>query len=458
MVQKILVLDDEENYAEMLKTLLEQHRFVVNTVTRAEAALEALQEDGHELVISDFKMPVMDGASFLEKARQVNPDMPFILVSGLMNTPELVRVANMGVTMVLEKPIDVDVFIDTVKQFVKPLTQEEFDNLHKPREVEEEDDEEVLELTYPRDLKYLSGLASNMQRFLQSLWEAVEQGGDVCVSFFPDAELELVIREVSLWKGQPTTSIRMLPAASIGTPAFTEAVQAIAADSEVSNVVGLTGIASLEDDQQATVLKFVSDPQAVCPEANAHTFIYCVEEHLLLNPIPGFSEDLLEVFQENACHLPPFCDKPADLGAYIHHYLELFSRKDGLSEKVQIEPEAVRLLLSYSWPHNFREMITVLRRVVRLGRKGPLTAQEVANILKRSGVSKIPEATEDWQLQQILVEKQRLFIKEMMEDKKMLLPNLLEEIGVDAAAVNGTGSVEDLDLLFPELLQGNAQQ
>lgn len=70
-------------------------------------------------------MPIMDGAVFLKKAREVFPELPVILVSGLMNTPELVKVANMGVTLVLEKPLDTRYFLEQVKRFVQPMTEEE---------------------------------------------------------------------------------------------------------------------------------------------------------------------------------------------------------------------------------------------------------------------------------------------------------------------------------------------
>ena len=93
MAQRILVLDDEENYADMLRALLEQHSFLVDSVTDPARALERLHGTGYELVISDYKMPGMDGADFLSRAREMNPDLPVILVSGLMNTPDLVKVA-----------------------------------------------------------------------------------------------------------------------------------------------------------------------------------------------------------------------------------------------------------------------------------------------------------------------------------------------------------------------------
>lgn len=461
MVQKILVLDDEEHYAEMLKTLLEQHHFVVNTVTRADAAIAELQKDGHELVISDFKMPSMDGASFLEKARQVNPDVPFILVSGLMNTPELVKVANMGVTLVLEKPINVDFFIEQVKRFVKPMTKAEFEaytkGLQQPEEESSDNIEDTLELTYPKNLQYLSGFSHHMERFLQHLWQGVEAEENLCVSFFPEAEIELVLRELAVWKQRSTHSTRMLPASSVGTPEFAEKLNVIQAEVEGSGIVGILGFAALDDEQQSNCLDFILNPQSVCPQLESLTFVFFVEELVLQNPLPGYNEDLLEVFQQKACHLPPLCHKLVDLGVYIFKYLDLIARKEGFDSKTEIEPQAVDLLLAYHWPRNFGELISVLRRAVLLGRNGPLTAEELTVILKRTGAAP-PDPKKENNLEAILLQKQGEYLRELLQKNSCDMSTLFDKIGLDKVAVNDTESVDELHLLFPDLLQINAQQ
>lgn len=129
MAGRILVLDDEENYAEMLRDLLQEHNYRVDMATRPERAIDQLEDIPYDLVISDYKMPVMDGADFLQRARELYPNLPVILVSGLMNTPELVKVANMGVTLVMEKPLDTDKFLGEVAKFSTPMTAEEREEL-----------------------------------------------------------------------------------------------------------------------------------------------------------------------------------------------------------------------------------------------------------------------------------------------------------------------------------------
>ena len=81
MAGKILVLDDEQNYAEMLRDLLVQEGFCTDMVTRPVDALKKLDTEEYDLVVADYKMPVMDGADFMERARARLPSLPIIMVS-----------------------------------------------------------------------------------------------------------------------------------------------------------------------------------------------------------------------------------------------------------------------------------------------------------------------------------------------------------------------------------------
>ncbi|MCC5808402.1 MAG: response regulator [Opitutales bacterium] len=115
----ILLLDDDVNYAAQLCTMLEAEGLPGEVTDSPEAALERVKGDAVRLVVADFEMPDMNGAEFIERARAVRPDLPVILVSGKMGTPEMVRVANIGVTFVMEKPVVRDAFLAQVKRFLR---------------------------------------------------------------------------------------------------------------------------------------------------------------------------------------------------------------------------------------------------------------------------------------------------------------------------------------------------
>ncbi len=70
---KILILDDEPIVCKRLKPSLEKHGFQVDTFTRSFEALQAVQETGYDIIITDLKMEGMDGMRFLQEAKKLNP-------------------------------------------------------------------------------------------------------------------------------------------------------------------------------------------------------------------------------------------------------------------------------------------------------------------------------------------------------------------------------------------------
>ena len=175
MAGRILVLDDEENYAEMLRDLLLEHNFRVDMATRPERALDQLEEIPYDLVISDYKMPVMDGADLLKRSRELYPNLPFILVSGLMNTPELVKVANMSVTLVIEKPLDTEDFLAQVARFSSPMTEEEKEALAAGGQEDAGGGESAF--SYPGEPRFYNAGNDQSKQFVEALWRARVSGG-----------------------------------------------------------------------------------------------------------------------------------------------------------------------------------------------------------------------------------------------------------------------------------------
>ena len=126
MSKPILLIDDEEQFAQMLRDLLQLNGYEAEYCLDPSEALTRLQNENFELVITDYRIPEMDGAQFLEATRLFNPDIPVIMISGLMNMPELIRVANIGVTLVLEKPFKTEELLEHVARRVLDRIRNEF--------------------------------------------------------------------------------------------------------------------------------------------------------------------------------------------------------------------------------------------------------------------------------------------------------------------------------------------
>ena len=123
MVDKwILVVDDEESILAVLKNSLKKlgQEYQVITVTSGQAALEQIKQRHFDLVITDYKMPGLDGLQLLEKIRLEQPDMQAILMTAYGNSSVEAEASRLNVYRFLSKPVEIDAFRQIVKEAIDP--------------------------------------------------------------------------------------------------------------------------------------------------------------------------------------------------------------------------------------------------------------------------------------------------------------------------------------------------
>lgn len=121
-IKKILIVDDEKIF---LLSLVEGlgdgasslgRKFHFLTAGNGEKALKALESESIDLVITDLKMPVMDGFEFLSHMRKTYPDIPVIVISAFINSDVERRLSSLGVFHYLEKPFDLKDLVNWIQQ------------------------------------------------------------------------------------------------------------------------------------------------------------------------------------------------------------------------------------------------------------------------------------------------------------------------------------------------------
>jgi CheY-like chemotaxis protein len=117
----VLVVDDERDIAELLVYLLTREGHTVHSVSSAESALLALTQLPVDLVLTDYMMPVMDGADLLRKMRATPElaDVPVLVLSAM--SEEAVRPRCPGMTGYIRKPFSVDVLLGLVHSHLRSV-------------------------------------------------------------------------------------------------------------------------------------------------------------------------------------------------------------------------------------------------------------------------------------------------------------------------------------------------
>lgn len=117
MSAKILVVDDEINMLRLLSDLLtEDEQYHVEQAASGEEALEKIKGDSFDLIISDIRMPGIDGFELLEKIKTMNVDAAVIFITGYASIDSAVEAIKLGASDYIEKPINILQFRNLVSQ------------------------------------------------------------------------------------------------------------------------------------------------------------------------------------------------------------------------------------------------------------------------------------------------------------------------------------------------------
>ena len=116
MGKKILIVDDEFNSRTLLAQLFQEDGYSADTAENGKTALEALDGTPFDILITDIRMPVMDGIELFHRVKEIYPHMPVILFTAYGTIEAAVNALKEGVFHYLEKPVNFDLLKHTVQQ------------------------------------------------------------------------------------------------------------------------------------------------------------------------------------------------------------------------------------------------------------------------------------------------------------------------------------------------------
>jgi DNA-binding NtrC family response regulator len=103
---RVLLVDDEEDFVESLAKRLDRRGLRVETSSSGEQALEMVRRRSFDVIVLDLAMPGLDGIATLERLKQLDPDLQVILLTGHATVPKSVEAMKLGAADLLEKPAD----------------------------------------------------------------------------------------------------------------------------------------------------------------------------------------------------------------------------------------------------------------------------------------------------------------------------------------------------------------
>ena len=114
--EKILLVDDEQEFTQVLAERMKSRGLTVVTAENGPAALKKASEEAFDAIILDVMMPEMDGIETLKRLREINPDLQIIMLTGHATLKAGVEAVKLGAMDFLEKPADIQRLMEKIKE------------------------------------------------------------------------------------------------------------------------------------------------------------------------------------------------------------------------------------------------------------------------------------------------------------------------------------------------------
>ncbi len=369
----VLIVDDEKNYTLILSAVLEEEGLETLTANSGLEALEILKNSDVDLVLTDMKMPSMDGIELLERIKAKDPELPVIMMTAHGTVDKAVEAMQKGAYTYILKPFDNERLVIYASKAIAMY-----------RVVKEN-----RRLRSAVESRYSFGNIIGKSKGMRDVFEMIQKVAPSTATVLIEGESgtgkELVAKSIhfnSQRRDNPFIAINcsalsenLLESELFGHEkgAFTGAVAMKKGRFELADegTLFLDEIGELSQNLQVKLLRVLQEKVfervgGVKPVSVNIRLIAATNKRLKDEVKEGrFREDLY--YRLNVVHivLPPLRQRKEDIRILIDHFIEKYADERKSDTPVAgVEPEVERLLYDYSWPGNVRELENVIERAM----------------------------------------------------------------------------------------------
>jgi DNA-binding NtrC family response regulator len=355
---RILLLDDEASLIKWLKYALEQKGYVVSATTDSKAALAEVKNEKFDLVISDIKMPEMDGFEFLKKVRAVYPTVPFIFITAYGSMDSAINALRDRASDYILKPFSIDELTLRIKA-----------NISEP-------DKGPLKII---------GTSKRMKTLMDMLQKIAQTDTTVLLLGESGTGKELFAREIHnrskrVKAGFVTFSCASLPETLLESELFGYKKGAFTgANTDKDGLFRVADKGTFFLDEvgdapaavQVKILRLLEEREIV---PLGSTKPVKVDVRLVAATNKDLAEELkLGRFREDLYYrlnvipivLPPLRQRRDDIPVLAEHFLQQICARESLGER-KLSKSSAEMLQRYDWPGNVRELRHVIERAAVL--------------------------------------------------------------------------------------------
>ncbi len=389
MRRKLLVIDDETNIRQGLKKSFELDGYSVITAAEGQKGLDLLATEGSDMVICDLKMPGMSGEEFLDKARELYPNIPVIILTGHGTIENAVEVMRKGAFDFFTKPVNLDKMTLSVERAL-----ENYD-------LKQENTELKKQIYDKFAFENIIGTSQPMQRVFDVVKQVAPSKANVLVEGDSGTGKELIanaIHNLSDRKDKPLIKVHcaalnenLLESELFGHEkgAFTGAINQKKGKFEAADggTIFLDEIGEISQATQVKLLRVIQEKSfdrvgGVKPIHVDVRIITATNRDLHEEVKNGiFREDLYYRLKVISITMPKLKDRKSDIPLLVDAFVKEFAEINNRG-KMSISPKAMAMLEGYSWPGNVRELRNIIEGAVVMCKGNTITEENLPGFIK----------------------------------------------------------------------------
>ncbi|CAM5762550.1 sigma-54-dependent transcriptional regulator [Bosea minatitlanensis] len=401
MSHAILVVDDEERLADVLAAALEDLGYRATAVTSAQAALMALEQSRFDLVLTDLRLPVLDGRGLLREVRRRWPEVPVIIITAFAAVRDAVELVKEGAFDYIAKPFEMEDVAATLGRALR-LADVVRDNERLRSELEGR-----------HSFDTLIGNSASFRRVIEQVTEVCETRATVMLNGESGTGKELVARAIhfnSPRRARPFVAVNCaaIPETLLESELFGHVKGAFTG--AVSNRVGrfaaaeggtlfLDEIGDMPLAIQAKLLRVVQErsfePVGASRSQTADVRLVAATHKDMRAAVAAglFREDLFYRLNVFPIRLPALRERAEDIPLLAAHFLASLSETVG-KPVTGFSPAALAAMSAYDWPGNIRELHNCVERALIVAKGSAIDVQDLPRELfegqRRAGGAALP--------------------------------------------------------------------
>ncbi|MFT4701125.1 MAG: DNA-binding NtrC family response regulator [Yoonia sp.] len=424
---KIAIVDDEKDMRQSISQWLALSGFDTETYASAEDALKGLSPDFPGIVVSDVKMPGMDGMQFLKKLKGVDSSLPVIMITGHGDVPMAVEAMRVGAFDFLEKPFNPDRMTELAKRATtaRRLT---LDNRALRRELSDG----------TAIIKKLIGQSPVMERLKEDILDLGQADGHVLIEGETGTGKTLVAHALHAVGARASKTFSLIACSafdedSLGRRLFgpageDEPIPAI--ESARGGTLVLEDVETLSDKLQARLLTAINE-QGTPAETRIVAICNLQEQDKTCESV--LRPDLFYRLAALRINVPPLRQRGEDILTLFTRLSEQFADEYGCDAPEVTAQEAAQLLQA-PWPGNVRQLINVAERAVLQNRRG---SGSIASLLMSDSEDVRPAmTTEGKPLKEFVEAFERMLLDNTMRRHKGSIVSVMDELCLPRRTLN----------------------